>query len=1528
VVYKARDQKLKRIVALKMILSGSHASEDDMQRFQTEAEAVARLQHPNIVQIYEVSEHEGCPYLALEFAEGGNLDKKIAGTPQNANESAQLVETLAQAMQLAHDNDVIHRDLKPANILLTADGEPRITDFGLAKRMDDDSNQTKSGAVMGTPSYMAPEQAASSSSTLGAGADIYALGAILYHMLTGRPPFQAETQLDTIMQLISDEPVPPRKLNRLLPVDLETICLKCLEKDVHRRYESAEALAKDLRRFQTGEPIQARPVSVVTRGLKWAKRRPAIAGLISVSVIAVAVVITSVLLFNRELRFERNLAENRRIEAVVQKRAALQQRALAALREEEAQKAREEADNQKKLAIQQTEKAVTAEAEALTLRGEAELAEIEAKQLLAYAHVESGARFLRDGDTAQALDWFSRAQQVDQLDQHKNQIAVLRTWNTLLQTPKVVKIHVETARSEGNDGGGFAFLNPSLEALGAMTGKPLGVYAALHRESGRVLARFDDQVGGSKDLVRLWDYDPVAGEASGDTESPPATMLQSHVRHVVFSPDGKRFAVNRLQGTGNALLSLFGGNKPSYLLDVYDAETFKLLYSQKWPDLLWFIVFDPTGQKMMVRDSSDRNVHLLDVETGEKLGVMETTTDEAVSHQVYRAAFHPDGSRIISIGYGSIRTWKVGEQIEVETTVKHGVIGHEFAVDPEGAYAAVGSREGIVVVDLDSGEVNETRLLLKGDTSDHNMYNHFDVMFSPGGEFLLAYVGRTVQVWERETWKPVIHGIEHDGDINHVSFNPEGLGFLSCSDDGWVRIWDVKSGGITHSPFKHEGPVSWADFDMDGRKVVSLSSYTDYQTRQATLRTWDLATSIALSRSLRHQREVLSTSFDPDGTTVLTCGVDGRIVLWDADSGTNRLAIQLEEYPRFAWFVENGTRIMTQTNREPRKTQFWDSTTGKEIAPEIIHTEGSSRFSLSSDGRQLLVAGDDNILRMWDTHTGEELFEAKPQVGTIARVHFVDNSAKYVVMRDSAPTALITLMDTKTHEKIWQSGSVNMREAETKHMLFSPRGDRFAVSVELVDKETDNPRTIYFLHDMETGKRVAHFDIAGEAAQAKFTPDGKRLCVADTVGKVYMVNTETGREAVPPLFHEGGVNFLSFSPDGLLMVTAFAAENGGGGVQVWDVATGHPVTPPIVAPGGEAELARFSPDGESVLVRQDGAKEVVLYQIAIPEGTEAADILAVARALAAVKGKDVEESPVTEEAEHELSAELWASLTSPSPRAISTWHGVEADRASRNRQWEWAATHLAPMVALDNDWNAYAQRAWFHVLNENIEQASQDYLKAIELDLPPGARWYNAASALLVNEDYDAYRRLCTLGLERLETQRHQVFDKNGLTQASFLLPDTFETYDAVLKHTIAASSEHSAQSPAPYSLYCRGGALFRSGAYKTAKRVLEESLIWRARVLSRDDDGNYGDDDMVSLFKLGQPRQIGETRKWLLLAMCEFHLDNNDRATEIHEFCRKYRDRWNLSSSFVFVQAETDRYMAELEELLEIEPEVVAEDK
>jgi len=304
VVYKARQVSLDRVVALKMVLGAGQLEPQRLARFHTEAEAVAQLTHPNIVQVYEVGSHNQQPYIALEFVAGGSLAQRTAGTPVPAAVSAAVVEQLARAIHYAHLRGILHRDLKPANILvsgnasavssqspsadhsLLATHDLKITDFGLAKRLDQDSGQTHTGQVMGSPSYMAPEQAAGRVKEFGPATDVYALGAILYELLIGRPPFKAATALETMQQVLSVEPVAPSRLQPKVPRDLETICMKCLHKEPHKRYASAEALADDLCHFRQGEPIVARPIGRWERAVKWARRRPTAAALVAVTVLA------------------------------------------------------------------------------------------------------------------------------------------------------------------------------------------------------------------------------------------------------------------------------------------------------------------------------------------------------------------------------------------------------------------------------------------------------------------------------------------------------------------------------------------------------------------------------------------------------------------------------------------------------------------------------------------------------------------------------------------------------------------------------------------------------------------------------------------------------------------------------------------------------------------------------------------------------------------------------------------------------------------------------------------------------------------------------------------------------------------------------------------------------------------------------------------------------------------------------------------------------------------------------------------
>jgi serine/threonine-protein kinase len=293
IVFKARHLRLNRFVALKMLLGGSHASPPEIERFRREAEAIAALRHPNIVQVHDVGDVDGRPYFTMEYVEGGSLAQQLAGAPQPHRQAAQMVATLAGAVQAAHEAGIVHRDLKPANVLLAPDGTPKVTDFGLARRLEGGAGLTLSGVPLGTPSYMAPEQARGQSRAVGPAVDVYALGAILYEALTGRPPFRAESAAETIHQVLTQEPVPPARLNSKVPRDLETICLKCLSKEPGRRYATAGALNDDLSRFLRGDAISARPEGRMRRALRAVRRRPTLTVGVSAGVLVAALLLAA-----------------------------------------------------------------------------------------------------------------------------------------------------------------------------------------------------------------------------------------------------------------------------------------------------------------------------------------------------------------------------------------------------------------------------------------------------------------------------------------------------------------------------------------------------------------------------------------------------------------------------------------------------------------------------------------------------------------------------------------------------------------------------------------------------------------------------------------------------------------------------------------------------------------------------------------------------------------------------------------------------------------------------------------------------------------------------------------------------------------------------------------------------------------------------------------------------------------------------------------------------------------------------------
>jgi WD40 repeat protein len=674
VVYKARHLALKRTVALKMVLAGGHAGPRELARFRIEAEAAARLQHPNIVQIHEVGDADGRPYCALEFVEGGNLAGKLQGKPLPAREAAKLVEALARAMQLAHSRNVVHRDLKPANVLLTADGTPKITDFGLARQMDSDSGATQAGAVMGTPSYMAPEQASGLAHEAGPAADIYALGAILYECLTGRPPFKGKTMVETLDQVRTQEAVPPSRCQAGVPLDLETICLKCLRKEPEKRYTSAAELADDLVRYQRGEPIQARPVGRLERAVKWVKRNPALAALLMLVVLGTLAGFALVLWrlhVEEQLRFAAVQAE--------QREKTQRRKAEASLYLVHVARANREWNNQ---------------------------------------NVERARHFLSlCPEEPRDWEWYC----LYRVCYSVNPFTLKHTqpvWGVSF-SPDGKRIASGTGRLGAR---GEPPLPGEVKLWDAQTGQEL---LALQGHTGAVRSVVFSPDGqrlasGSDDrTVTVWDVQTgkVVLALKGHTE--PVTS-------VTFSPDGQRIA----SGSGNAgqafAVGGFDPSKPGEV-KVWDALTGQQLLSLKGDTrTLTSVAFSPDG-KRLASGSADRTVKVWDLQTAQQVLSLQ-----GHKNSVNSVAFSPDGNRIASGSADhTVKVWAAQTGQELLTLQGYRDWVNSVAFSPDGKRLASGSGDHRVKVwDAQTGQ---ELLTLQGHTA-----HVYSVVFSPDGERLAS----------------------------------------------------------------------------------------------------------------------------------------------------------------------------------------------------------------------------------------------------------------------------------------------------------------------------------------------------------------------------------------------------------------------------------------------------------------------------------------------------------------------------------------------------------------------------------------------------------------------------------------------------------------------------------------------------------------------------------------------------------------------------------------------------------------------
>jgi WD40 repeat protein/serine/threonine protein kinase len=1011
VVYKARQVQLNRLVALKMVLAGSHAGAADLARFRTDAEALASLQHPNIVQIFEVGEHESRPYFTMEFMAGGSLAARLAGSPQPAGEAARLVGVLARAMHAAHQRGIIHRDLKPANVLLApkvdirnpkaepldrvrselgfglADFEPKVTDFGLAKKLEDHSGQTQTGMVLGTPSYMAPEQAEGRGKTVGPVADVYALGAILYELLTGRPPFRSTTRFDTVMQVLSEEPVPPSRLQSKTPPDLETICLKCLQKEPPKRYATAEALADDLARFERGLPIEARPVGQAERLWRWCRRNPLVASLSAATAVLMVVAFLAV-----AIGYARTAA------ALTDAREARDNEAIQKGRyEREAKRARDERDATNALLYLADMRAVYPAWE------RDDLAEL--RQLLDRYQPRPGWADPRNWEwhyfqslcRGQLLSLSASVTDLRWSSDGRRLIAPGMSWDAAtgdgLASPRPPGMAVLSPDSRR-----LAVLNPAdrtcVNCLDAATGKevftlttssPVVFDRFVWSPDGHFLAA---SVRGS--TIRVWDT--VAAKKSWE--------LRGHAREVFslgWSPDSKRLASGSEDGS----------------IRIWDVATRKQLRALDGHKLTILSLQWSGDGRRLASASLDKTVKVWDPAKGAEIATLPCGALEVKS-----MAWSQDGQHLAFFSFaGPVRLWEArsGKDAVMLPATAGQFTCMAFSPDSE-RLAAASSGGDITIWQLATGKESHTlgrhrgqvtvlawsldgrRLVSAGrgiklwDATEHKQVRHVlrghkdslsSLAWSPGGERLASgdWYG-TVKVWQpgqdKELMTLIAASSRTPGNVHRLAWSPDGSRLAVTSADKKVIIWDVKSRKEVLTLTGHTAAVHSVAWSPDGRQLASGSGNGFNAQPAPEVRIHDAVTGNCVRTLVGHTKQVSSVAWSPDSRRLASVGIDGKVIVWEGATGTNLITLDNGDWPGLgtspgpavAWSPK-GQQLASGS--QDGTIRVWDSATWK-IA-RTLHMQARHSPDIvawSPDGRRLLT-GHITKIAFWDTATGQEV---------------------------------------------------------------------------------------------------------------------------------------------------------------------------------------------------------------------------------------------------------------------------------------------------------------------------------------------------------------------------------------------------------------------------------------------------------------------------------------------------------------------------------------------------------------------------
>jgi WD40 repeat protein len=1006
IVYWARHQALQRTVALKMILAGAHSRPEQRRRFLAEARAVAALTHPNIVQIYEVGEHEGVPYCALEYLAGGSLFRRLRDRPMTPREAAELMATLARAVHAAHQAGIVHRDLKPENVLLAGDGTPKVGDFGLAKRLDITDGATPTGDVLGTPSYMAPEQAEGHSNAVGPAADVYGLGAILYECLTGRAPFSGLTPMDTLVQVLTVEPVPPSKLRGGLARDMEIITLKCLEKDPARRYPTAEALAEDLLRFLNAEPIRARRAGPLERARKWARRRPAVAGLLALVALVTMLGFVGITWQWRE--------------AVEARDQETEQRQLAVGAKQQAEAAREQEAEQRR-------RADVARDEEAKQRDVAEDA--------LYASTIARAR----------LEWqANKCDDVERLLFSKHCPEARRNWEWSflhrLNHPDLFSLRDQPSwvwgvaaspdgRLLATCGGGNPFWRSQKKILP-------GEAALWDLTTGTQLRTLRDRDGVThRNIVTRIAFSPdgqliATGSADGTAklwEVATGTCRHTLVGHgeevlgVAFSPDGKQVATigsdhnvklwsvatGQLQHTCTGHTGVAGGLAfvagSGQLVSVSENEIkiwnasigteLATLESNQGP--YHSVAMSPDGRLVAVAAGS--LVKLWDRESRQLMRLLTGATN-TIEH----VTFSPDGQYVAGGSKDTtIRLWRVKNGEEVATLRGHylGVLGLAFSPDGQRLFTG-GQDEQIKAWDLTvspatsplrtAPEIDLARpeaLAFSADSQKlMTAHNRGDVYvfqtatgealdeksvavfrdflvpcetlcLDPTGRWLAGPSSddnRVVKVWETATCveRSKLTGLT--AQVLFVSVCQTGR-VAACSRTGEIRVWDGTTGQRLPATFPLTGVRRLALSRLGDRLAVAASD---------TIRVYSLPTGQVEQMFRDPAEDYFGVAFDDKGERLAAAGLQGRVRIWELSTG--RATVTMNEGPRLTMdlaFNPRGDRLAVAGNR---LIKLLDANTGNELlvlrgtAQQKVSANGfNARIRFSPDGNRLAAVCHD-----------------------------------------------------------------------------------------------------------------------------------------------------------------------------------------------------------------------------------------------------------------------------------------------------------------------------------------------------------------------------------------------------------------------------------------------------------------------------------------------------------------------------------------------------------------------------------------